>query len=105
VKWYQLHLSTLLALMLLAGGLVWLNVREQTVVITDALISEGRPARTFTREIRLRGWPSTFESSSRESHDWNCSALVLDVALCLLLLALAGAVVEWATKLRTKRIR
>jgi hypothetical protein len=29
VKWYQLHLSTLLALMLLAAGLVWLNASER----------------------------------------------------------------------------
>jgi hypothetical protein len=41
VKWYQLHLSTLPALMLLAAVLVWLNVRDchvhknWSIIITD----------------------------------------------------------------------
>ena len=30
-RWFQIHLSTAIVLMFVAGGLVWLNVRQHTV--------------------------------------------------------------------------
>jgi hypothetical protein len=90
VKWHQLHLSTLLAVMLLAGVLVWLNVRF--IVITP---------------IVQRGWPSSFEwwaAPGVYNYRWDWPALVLDVALCLLLLALAGAGIEWVTRRKKREV-
>jgi hypothetical protein len=35
-KWFQIHLSTAIVLMVLAGGMVWLNVSWQQSVLFDS---------------------------------------------------------------------
>lgn len=61
---FQFHLSTLVVIMLLAGGLVWLNIREISNPAHQEFLTLKKydpmlmPARCF------RGWPWYYE--------WNC---------------------------------
>jgi hypothetical protein len=85
----QLHLSTLLIVMLLASGLVWLNVREQ-VVFESKGVWLGR------------GWPWMYENWFAEAPIWHVgpdgSAFAQDVAVCLVLLTLGTAATEWLAR-------
>jgi len=54
-RWFQVHLSTCVVLMFVAGGVIWANVREQQTI----------EAKT---EIRERGWPLVFHSERRERY-------------------------------------
>jgi hypothetical protein len=101
MKWYQLHLSTLLALMLLAGVLVWLNVPMRPVAL---------PHRLRPDPFNLaRGWPMTFQWSydgpeGDHSRGFDYQHASLDVTVCLLLLAVAGAGIEWVTRRMRRKI-
>jgi hypothetical protein len=88
---YQLHLSTLLALMLLAGVLVWLNAREQTIYVGWLSLPDTAYERDDA-EVIDHGWPYTFIrklDSGDVVHNWFWRSLCLDAVFCLLLLALA----------------
>jgi hypothetical protein len=78
----QLHLSTLLIVTVLAAGLVWLNVKLQRDVCFQGY-----------------GWPMWCFNGY---DDWNWSAVALNIGVCLALLAVAAAVIEWVTR-RMKR--
>jgi hypothetical protein len=85
MKWYQLHLSTLLVLMLLAGVLVWLNVWER------ALARGWWP-------VLVYGWPITAVESHAGGHpSVDSMALMIDVALCLLHWRWPAGI-EWGTR-------
>ncbi len=56
-KLLQLHLSTCLVLMVLAGGLVWVNVRK---VLTEE--HEEFKNNISPMAVLARGWPWTFQS-------------------------------------------
>jgi hypothetical protein len=108
VKWYQLHLSTLLALMLLAAGLVWLNVRRHESRAGNTAIMEvdSIGMHLLDSAYWARGWPSDFEAqydaANTHLHRWDFLALALNAIVCLLLLALAGAGIEWVTRRRER---
>jgi hypothetical protein len=99
VKWYQLHLSTCCILSVLAGVVVFLNVREHPSG-EFAWIDISTPAQREIewQEARGRGWPSAFEywhklpGEYRYQWDWN--ALALDAFFCVVLLGLAAAGIE-----------
>jgi hypothetical protein len=102
VKWYQIHLSTLLAVTLLASPLAWLNVCEQDISVRPITRRyESTPA-----HIRGRGWPMAFETWYDDPRSlyrqWNWGALTENVVFCLLLLALAGAAIERLTRRRER---
>src|SRR5205085_10188982 len=83
----QLYLSTLLIVTVLAGVLVWLNVRSND---TGVLYSRG-----WERQIRspafARGWPWTYQEHVRHEIEtslyptFELKAVGLDTAVCLLL--------------------
>lgn len=69
-RWFQLHLSTCIVLMFVAGGLIWINVKESVKrkesQFTDSFVSveEVRPQiGPQPGEINYvaRGWPIPFE--------------------------------------------
>jgi hypothetical protein len=89
----QLHLSTLLIVSLLAAGLVWLNVRVYYL--------SGLPG----DEVYARGWPNAYYQQASDAtafHVWSVKRLWGNFAICLALLAVAAAAIEWATR-RMKR--
>jgi hypothetical protein len=110
-KRLQLHLSTLLIVTLLASGFVWLNVREHSYGIAGWSVA-GWPW-LYYKWLNLQppsvpavGMNSTSEVVWRQPQSaflWDWPALALDVAICLLLLALTGAAIEWVTR-RMKRL-
>ncbi len=56
-KLFQLHLSTALVLMVLAGALVWLNVRKVLTEEHEELKNNISPL-----AVLARGWPWTFQN-------------------------------------------
>jgi hypothetical protein len=88
---------------LLAGVFVWLNVREYGYVRFRTGGGEEPKLAVFL----YRGWPCDFVmrrggtlsspsngGDSREA-DWDWPVFMLDVALCLTLLAVAAIAIEW----------
>jgi hypothetical protein len=110
MKWYQLHLSTLLAVTILASVFVWLNARERD---TDTLawidFTEATEGRTLEyQQVRGRGWPSAYEWWDRDNTQtrggWDWTTLWLDAIFCVLLLAIAGALIKRGTRrVRSRR--
>ena len=103
---YQLHLSTLISLMLFASVMLWLNIQPRV-----------QGDRTFVGLLEStpyigymgRGWPSAFELwlelPGRKRYEFDSFTLVLNVAWCLLLLFLAALVIEWVTRRVATRAR
>ncbi|HYF51691.1 MAG TPA: hypothetical protein VEJ63_19910 [Planctomycetota bacterium] len=107
MKWYQLHLSTLLVVSLLAAGLVWLNVRD--AVFDGEIASRYVPYDTAQPWFAGRGWPWPFEivcwvDSEVPQVDtlriWK--NLSSNIVLCFALLTTAAIAIEWLTR-RMKR--
>jgi hypothetical protein len=100
----QLHLSTLLIVSLLAAGLVWLNISgfEDT-----AFVGSGNDNPSVAVKLQMRGWPIAYQTSLEVGAglhipSWAWPDILWDVVVCLTLLALAAAAIEWATR-RMKR--
>jgi hypothetical protein len=55
--WLQFHLSTAVVLMFVAGGLLWLNMHENGVVVVDGQGQQSGLGIGF--ECRTYGWPLT----------------------------------------------
>jgi hypothetical protein len=115
VKWYQLHLSTLLAVTLLAGVLVWLNVTANLVSSNGVVPVTTAPSHFEMTHILTtydRGWPARFQVY----HEWPASTpdrfrsgdevdprcVAFDTTIGLGLLAIATVALEWLTR-RVKR--
>jgi hypothetical protein len=60
----------------------------------------------LTAPLHSRGWPSYFKQCytlhGEYTEYWDWPGLAVNVAVCLLLLALAAVAIEWATR-RMKR--
>jgi hypothetical protein len=90
----QLHLSTLLIVTVLAAGLAWLNVREHV----------GSAVLVFNRDTiwnTARGFPFAYQerNSTFVSDAWfDWTRLAVDAAVCLALLTVAAAVIQWLTR-------
>jgi hypothetical protein len=105
MKRVQLHLSTLLIGSLLAGGLIWCNVRVHTVdsnwVLTASIDTDAT-----SQIVSGRGWPLAFqmwyEDTWNHLYELSWWRLALNVLMCLLLLGFAAAGIEW-TACRTNR--
>ncbi len=124
-KVLQLHLSTALVLMVLAGGLVWLNVRSRPVRLPEALDemikdSPVEEVKYFT-QLKIRGWPCNFQvfNMAPEFQDKLSEAveasegiiqveatgvdreqLVKNILVALAILGMVGAGFEWWVRRR-----
>jgi hypothetical protein len=127
----QLHLSTLLIVSLLAAGLVWLNVRERQIESRDVPSSvkafstyRGFPydfscltehyseyddipaAEKLKERLGEHGEISFTKDAAVVKTNFplwqDTRKLLIDVAICLALLAVAAAAIEWTTR-RMKR--
>jgi hypothetical protein len=108
----QLHLSTLLIVMLLAAVLVWLNVRERKSGVRYWIGGPTHGPGAIVEESRARGWPMSYaewfdvpppgpnEISLDDfffPHERLHMAAV-NLVLCLAILAVAAAAIEWVTR-------
>jgi hypothetical protein len=96
MKWYQLHLSTLLTVMLLASVVVWLNVRERGIGLPATIYGAGDAG--SAPEYHGRGWPSAYEvwyyDAANHRYEWDWTALSLDGIFWILVLIIAGGLIE-----------
>lgn len=101
-RWFQIHLSTAMVLMLCAGGLLWLNVRTNGW---------------------LRGWPCTWgyrlmyldseeaaiawKAGHELSSEWqtNTYYLTVNVAVAVAFLIVIAALLEFLLRRREARIQ
>ena len=109
-RFWQLHLSTLMLLMLIAAGLVGLNLRPyggrielgkgNSVEVTAANIEDGG----------LIGWPtamgydgSTLDSPTRTVRIWSQQALAVNVLVGVLILVSVATAIEFLLHRRERR--
>ncbi|MEI6236505.1 MAG: hypothetical protein WCT04_25900 [Planctomycetota bacterium] len=103
---FQIHLSTAIVLMFVAGGLIWANVREKPSVIVENEMPSS-PLRkkrkyTYISYFNCRGWPCCVTSNNPLVKLWQPDTEVkinylnagLDVATAALLLFLVWFILE-----------
>lgn len=104
-RWFQLHLSTCLVLMVVAGMVTWLNVLPYPDghYLTNYFPPIGE---TTASEYWCQGWPApygTFARGSAALGKWYFPELLLDAVTGLSLLITAGFLVEKAPRWRARR--
>jgi hypothetical protein len=99
-RWFQLHLSTAVSLMFVAGGLMWLNIRPTTVSKLEAGIqwvetSFGWP---LTYVTRSEGWDvvvaNIYERRIPANLN-NIAALFINITTAILAIFTVAGVCEW----------
>jgi len=102
---FQVSLSTLLVVTLLASGMLWLNVRpRQSTGLYDYIVDDRSATGLHLTlgEYGGRGWPSLYETwledPERRRYEFDRPALALNVAACALLLFFAALLIEWGTR-------
>jgi hypothetical protein len=89
--WFQLHLSTAIVLMFVAGGFIWANTVKAIAKVIHTPATTMHAMRTdgvcmpFTNPARdtpvfEQGWPATFRSEMNAVAEWRYKALACDVA-------------------------
>jgi hypothetical protein len=96
-RWrFQIHLSTAIVLMFVAGVLIWANCRTKQFFWDDAMIIRyGWPQAAVQQEILLDG------STSIYIKDYE--ALFIDVLTSLIILGLMLILCEWLVRRRAAR--
>ena len=115
--WFQIHLSTAIVLMFVAGGLLWANLNAHPKsYVSGYEISEDSYDPVITK-IWIRGWPFpcfTFKTSistgntivleipTPQGHyiPWKVAA---DICIAFALLAASAFVCEWRIRRREAR--
>ncbi|HEY3323045.1 MAG TPA: hypothetical protein VGP72_21515 [Planctomycetota bacterium] len=118
---FQVHLSTCVVVMFVAGGLLWANALKLELELeykTPSFFG----LRSFTeRERRIAyGWPRTFLTRNPQfkaedlstldrvellelARQWNYANLALNVSVALVILATAAVVLEWFLRRQERR--
>ena len=100
----QLHFSTCIVLMFVAGGLLWANVRPQSIEVE---LSNDVPLNPDPLVIGIvRGWPTTFHveylfaDSNYGYLPWNRTHLLINIITNLAILAVTAFACEWRIRRR-----
>ena len=119
--WFQVHLSTCVVLMFVAGGLIWANTTERRGHLEGWVSSTTPELKDWVFQETSVGWPLLFHkwhpsvgklqpplrppgsSMERPRRDdwgppdpsWSFVALAADLALALAVVALVGFLCEW----------
>lgn len=119
LRWFQVHLSTAVVLMFVAGGVIWANVRGRTVFEADdtgeryakmAFVNYGWPIEAIGRNYDAeyffdsnetlqqhpRVWGpfrAAFNPETGNEADWKI-ALTIDVAFAILIMLFITFLVE-----------
>ncbi|MCK6470943.1 MAG: hypothetical protein L6R28_04275 [Planctomycetes bacterium] len=118
--WFQLHLSTCVVLMVVAGALVWANVEIRFEGETIGLNPAGQPQKNPARracgvaEKHDQGWPFNFRTSYKAQGEhpyelhidakWGSGAFVMDICIAIAVLVLAAFLCEYLIR-RRERMR
>lgn len=106
--WFQLHLSTCVVLMFVAGLVTWANIEG---LGDNGWISSR--ARDFKNpQIEKFGWPELVSYDIRDAEDsslgsttkefmWNDNGLAINCLLCLAVLGVSGFSCEYLIRRRT----
>ena len=99
----QLHLSTCIVLMFVAGGVMWANAVPIAIDFTS-IDPNGLDNPAFTHEY---GWPTTccmgFPEHFWPIHYWHYGYLAINIAVALALLAAVAFVCEWIIRRRAPK--
>ena len=94
-RWFQIHLSTAVVLMFVAGGLMWANVAEHHY--NPPLITPNGAA-VFSGP---RGWPIVWDwNVISDMPRFNWGHLALNIVACLAILAAFACACEWRIRRR-----
>ena len=111
-RWFQIHLSTAVVLMFVAGGLMWANVAEKIECKTghswmpdEGITSQMNP---IQYDEHKWGWPSiiclrrsgAFVSALRH---YGTRPVIIDVLVAFAILAAVAFVCEWLIRRREAR--
>lgn len=101
-RWFQLHLSTCIVLMLVAGGMLFLNLRPRSDAHQYACLSDVQ----YYQDLSY-GWPGSFLTTFYEDkalihqlQRWRPFAVFVDAAVIGLLLAVVAALCEFLARRR-----
>jgi hypothetical protein len=65
-KWFQIHLSTAMVLMFLAGGLLWLNLRDSRELGSMISSEKYQGQDVYQQAVEYKfGWPFTIHEGLR----------------------------------------
>jgi hypothetical protein len=96
-RWFQIHLSTAVVLMLCAGGLLWLNVEKWPNDDLETTFA-GLDLRNETGVAYVRGWPWAWEEKTFPDFGWGTlnywSMLALNIAVAIGVLGIVAAFCE-----------
>ena len=123
-NWFQVHLSTTCVLMLVAAGLVWLNVPMVKGAELKHPVDRGTYVHYEIWEMHGRGWPWDFQTSWEQVDTlsslelvvkgrppWHLESatywyrwyLVYNILVALGILTGVGVAVEWVVWIRERK--
>jgi len=90
-KWFQIHLSTAIVLMFVAGGLIKMNIGEREVNLTNGVFFfYDRIFGDFTGT----GWPFVFVCEGPLSSWFSIQALLIDLFVAVLIMVTCTLLIE-----------
>ena len=110
-RWFQIHLSTAVVLMITSGVLLWANLTTEPEV---EMWSVSRNMTNWHTIIRGRGWPirraRIFPSNKFpkdvlrrfKQNEWEFDAIALNGLIALTILAALGVTLEWMIRRRER---
>ena len=112
-RWLQLHLSTCIMLMFVAGSLMWANTFSFSGHRTHEYLDDEATGQTHLEEkpifefgwpfIYCTNWPTFRNTDDSPVLDWHQSRLYANVLVGFAILAAAAFVCEWFSRRRESR--
>jgi hypothetical protein len=100
-RWFQIHLSTAVALMVLASVLLWANIKpHETAFGVPTTDSTGQLYGYADYFTYWRGWP---KPAHFESHGFQTTGLIVDSVIALFAMLIITVVLEVRIRRREAR--
>jgi len=102
-RFFQIHLSTAIVLMFVAGGLLWLNLRGRVDILVQSsvVVVFGWPCDAYYDHYQLNMHESPSLKSIKSEWHWEEGALNTGTMITIVLFA--ALVLEWFTRRREAR--
>jgi len=101
---FQIHLSTAIVLMFVAGGLLWANVRpihDGRVIGLNSRLGNWVPSYVRGFPISVQKWYDDGDTNYKS--EWSLPGIAANTAAALLILTAATAVSEYLIRRRERR--